>query len=491
MKQIWTCAVALLLVACAPTATTHSFSIPKYQTSGGADLATYAPSEPPLVAIQFPATFSPEADSAWAARILGAFPIKDKEAGEESNEHRARFSANETLNDATYFAAELYRALAERLPEHSVVLDPQRVEYKNGLFVYESLIPGNPTPSLVNLRLATLNHPDLNEAMAAEYVTFGDMITAALEVGAGVEDPAGTKTYLVNSAFSGVCSGDVTNAPLLDCMNGVDPRKGLGKAEATRYGQSLIPARKTRLDITIIEAPQDPEAKQVGRKEWVAIHETVPGSYARAFSPLIDGTVTFASERLAQHRSDPGPFRAAYLSRAVGEVNTGELNARRAALLDQFIAAEKKLLSANSGIFAETLYNGQYGEAFRQLIALEAGLLETRRSVARRENTQNMLMSLAAIGMAASSSSAYTNTNSMMLQNMFTMRVEQATANDQLLVDYHNRFSEEFTAVYLDQSLARELIFIEGEAAGRTLSDLRKKIREIWQGPSVALIDGA
>lgn len=471
---------AMIMSGCSSTATTGSFAMPQVQESNAVQLANYQSGDPLLVVISFPAVMDPQAAELWTERLVTGFAEEEDEQGDKG---AASFSATESLNDAIYHATELYESLKARLPANSVILDPQRVVLEDGRLAYWSMIPGGPPPSLVNLSLATLDNPDRNQVMESPYLTFGDTMTAAITVSEGMPGLSERSPVLFETTFDGVCHNELEEAPLLDCLNGVDGLATFDRDRARAFERARAPAEKVRLDITITEV--EDQTADTDRSDFVANPETVRGSFARSYDPLLIATVGYASDLYAQYRASSSDI---HLRRYIAQVNgvptpDGEAwSVSRVALARYLFAIESQALGATSDrMLREFVLEGEFGPAFRGTVATEAGLLETRRDLARSQNERLALMMLGSAlvgGMAGATGNSAMN---MPFIQMAELEGQRSTAEAQRSASLMSDFSGSWASTYADQIGSREMVIQgTGERISGGVPALRAVALQQW-----------
>ena len=469
---------AVAVAGCASTATTSQFSIPVVASEAEPNFASYSESDPVLVKLSFPATFTAEAGKIASQRILDAFLSEnDAEDGdsEEREKMRAYFSASETLNDSTYLTMELYDALSKRLPRDSVVIEPLRIELDEGRMVYRTMLPVETPPSLVNVLVTTISNPDFDSLMSGKYVTFGDVITPSFTVFSMLGNDNSTKTYALETIFQGICPNEVKKSPLIDCLNGYDALSSPLNF-AAGYDANLIQAKKSRIDLHLYETKRDSvdeDGNSISEDAYQVDLATVEGSYARTFADLLALIESYSGDKYAEHLSDKAPFENSYLN-VINEASTDlEMTGLRRAYLEKFYEKERNLLAKASDDLFSALYEKQFGEAFRKLLVLEASLLEERRSIIRKSNSD------VGIGLLLSFTAGTVLDDADMMMSILEIFDARIVALEEQSIDLQNAFSNEFKLNYFNQIEAREDITVDGTAISGNLEEWRSQFYAI------------
>lgn len=472
---------ALALVGCAATATTSSFTLPNPAPAVSQRLAEYAPGDPVLVALEFPAAMTPDAQQVWVNRLVAGFG-EDEEFGSKLLE---QFYVNEALNDSIYHSLELYSAVKARLPKASVILVPQRVTLSGDRLVLEPLLPPGAPPALVRVSLSAMDNPNRDKMMETPYLTFGDAFTPALKVSYSDWFSSDDGGYLIETTFRGICRNHLENVALLDCLNGTDTGAVSDPARRKQLQKARIPAKKVKLDITVKKKEKIDGEEDDGLFE--ADQATIPGSFARAFEPLVGGTAGLASQAFLTYKDQAdNKYLSLYIAELTGSSVPPDLSVGgNLALARKLYAVESAALAQASDAILSKIYYGEFGDAFRLVLGKEAGLIGTRRHIADKQNLSTVM---ALVGGMAAGAAAGSNDAGLLMRSQYLISAfdSEFTANEQKTIDLVNSFSSRFIGVYMDQVDARELIIDDSknQISGK-LADVRDQLRQIWAKYSV------
>ena len=147
----------------------------------GQSLKTQAPAGSVLAVIRYPAIVENSAKNAYYKAFersaIGGAIGKGSEASEVEG------IADSVIVKSNYFALSLYKEMAARLPEHTVLLSPHAVKLgADGQLTSEPFTKAESLPSVVSIDFATYSFPDVNKMMGKEPLTFGDLVTPLVSV---------------------------------------------------------------------------------------------------------------------------------------------------------------------------------------------------------------------------------------------------------------------------------------------------------------------
>ena len=158
-----------------------------------------APAGGILAVIRYPAVVETSAKdayySAFEDSVIGGSSAKNGDAALRQG------VADSVIVKSNYFALSLFKEMAARLPDHSVLLSPHAVKLDaNGKLTSEPITQAESLPSVVSVDFATYSFPDSSRMMKAEPLTFGDLVTPLVTVRTDHRAEASTQGVLLASA---------------------------------------------------------------------------------------------------------------------------------------------------------------------------------------------------------------------------------------------------------------------------------------------------
>jgi len=174
-KSLILLASSVLAIGCASTATGAKQS----SVVGAAkaeSLRVKAPAGSVLTVIRYPAVVETDAKDAYykafERTLIGGGNIKNGDAAERET------IADSVIVKSNYFALSLYKEMAARLPEHSVLLSPHAVKLgEDGKITSEPITQAESLASAITVDFVTYSYPDASQMMGQKPLTFGDLVT--------------------------------------------------------------------------------------------------------------------------------------------------------------------------------------------------------------------------------------------------------------------------------------------------------------------------
>ena len=416
------CGVALMLSAafvvtgCATTATgAKQSSIVGLASSPS--LQNQAPAGSLLAVIRYPAVVDASAKDAYYkafenAAIGGA-------VGRGSDASEVEGIADSVIVKSNYFALSLFKEMAARLPEHTVLLSPHTVKLDaSGQLTSEPITKAESLPSVVSVDFATYSYPDLSRMMNSEPLTFGDLITPLVSVRTDHLASAPTQGVLFASAplipyaagngrndsekaISTLQRGQFdTDVPELDFISYLSKGERLNVAASSLrsgYNENFVtayPVEKIKLDGVALSQLDTANNGSVDPLERV-----FSDAMADQIVHIINNTDTqravMANKAAAISTYDPSLAALTYVGSDEADYNARLRYAER--LLD----AERKYLSVQSLRVFDGVHNGEMGVQMRDMILAEYDVLEERRKLARKQNQATAFAVLGAVAAGA------------------------------------------------------------------------------------------
>lgn len=367
-----------------------------------------------LAVVRYPAFIEAAASDkfydAYAATAIGG---SRSEATSASPEVQAL--ANGVILKSNYFALSLYKELAAKLPEHSVLLSPHAISLDdNGTLTSEPMTHAESLANVVTVDFTAYSYPDPQKMMTREPLTFGDLITPLVTVHSDYR--ASAPTQGVRLASSPLIRTAASNGQdyIQDSVKLIET----GRLEPVTRELDFIAhlKRETPLNIpsSALSANFNPNTAQAYPLEKVSLDKDT-------IKALNDATAGI---------DDPlkEAFSEGFANQIVAIINETDINksilAGRAASIAQFddslaaltlvgsdsadyqsrlryaerlLEAEKRYLSVQSLRLFDGTHNGEIGAQVRDTLQAEHDILERRRRLARQQNTATALAILGAV----------------------------------------------------------------------------------------------
>ena len=419
-KKIWMTAALLastmLATGCASTAKgakqSSMVGLAKAET-----LQTQAPAGSVMAVIRYPAVVETSAKEAYYKAFEGSAIGGSVKIGQDATERKS--TADSVIVKSNYFALSLYKEMAARLPEHTVLLSPHAVKLDaNGKLTSEPITQAESLPSVVSVDFATYSFPDPKKMMSEKPLTFGDLVTPLVSVRTDHRAAAPTQGVLFASAplipyaagngrkdavesLNVMQSGQFDKTvPELDFLSYLKrgeranvPSKSLRGGKKDNIITSY-PIEKVKLDGVALERLKDANDGTVDPLERV-----FSDAMADRIINIINNTDTqkavMANKAAAISEYDPSLAALTYVGSDEVDYNARLRYAER--LLD----AERNYLSVQSLRVFDGIHNGETGAQMRDMILAEYKVLEERRKLARKQNQATAFAILGAVAAGA------------------------------------------------------------------------------------------
>lgn len=415
-KALILMAASVLAVGCASTATGAKQS----SVVGAAkaeSLKVTAPAGSVLTVIRYPAVVETSAKDAYYKAFetasIGGGSIKNGDASERQS------IADSVIVKSNYFALSLYKEMAARLPEHSVLLSPHAVKLgDDGKITSEPITQAESLPSAITVDFVTYSYPDASKMMGDKPLTFGDLVTPLVTVNTDHRASAATQGVLFASAplipyaagsgqadakagLTSLQSGQFSSqAPELDFISFLAkdaranvPAKPL-KGRRSANTVTSYPVEKIKLDkaaLTRLNAAND---SSVDPLESV-FSDAMADQLVSIINNADIGKAVMANKAAAIAEYDPSLAALTLVGSDKADYNARLRYAER--LLD----AERKYLSVQSLRIFDGIHNGEMGAQMRDMIMAEYKVLEERRRLARKQNQATAFAILGAVAAGA------------------------------------------------------------------------------------------
>lgn len=403
-----------VLSGCASTATglqTSSF------TSAGPEtqLTQVAPAGTVLAVVRYPAFIEADDEEAFS-RAYVASAIGG--SGADFDPVDSRSLAQSMVLKSNYFAMSLYRELAARLPEHSVLLSPHRIyEGDDGTLTSEPITQAESIASVVTVDFTAYSYPDIEKMMGDKPLTFGDLVTPLVTVRTDPRASVSTEGVLLASS------------PLIGAASGAS--YGLAIDDASEMQSGRLTAGTPELDLISYMSgtpPMDPAITGLAGYSTGAVRaypiekiKLDPNTLATLDrdkddileAPFTDGFINQVIDLI--NRTDATKASMLRRAEAISDYDEGLAalsfvgdNApdyqARLRYAERLLEAEQKYLSVQSLRLYDGVINGEMGALVRDMLQEEHYVLERRREIARQQNMATAAAFLAAIGGVAMAS---------------------------------------------------------------------------------------
>lgn len=402
--------LGLLSTGCASTAT----GIERSALRSGPDvqLRQEAPRGSALAIVRYPAFVDPDAEDAFA-RAYADTVIGQGSAGDDPIETSAL--ADGLILKSNFYAMSLYRELAARLPEHSVLLSPHEIRLgDDGRLTSVPMTQAEDLPTVVSVDFTAYTFPNVKTMMSKRPLSFGDLVTPLVTVRTDPRTSVGTEGVLMASS------------PLIDAASG----EGRGQAidDATIVQRGEIDATIPELDFVshISGLPRmSPPRTPVSRPRSGTV-KSYPIERLKLNESAIQTLSADSPDILEQ------PFTDAFVNEVIAIINGTDMRQatmfRRADAIadydenlaaltlvgsdradyqnrlryaERLLEAEQKYLSVQSLRLYDGIINGEMGALVRDILKEEHRVLERRRRLAKQQNTATALAILSAVAAGA------------------------------------------------------------------------------------------
>lgn len=407
---------ALLVTGCATTA--KGISQSAVMKSGMSEsLRQETPPGTVMAVLRYPAHVEDDAKQAYydayAARAIGGKWSKDKGDAAE-----IQALADGMVMKSNYYALSVYKEMAAKMPEHSVLLSPHTIKLgADGKLTSVPMTQAESLPSVVTVDFTSYSFPDAKKMMGKAPLTFGDLVTPLVTVHSDHRASAPTQGLKLASA------------PLLQTSAG-NGRRGVGKSlEALQNGtfETSVPP------LDFISYLNADGAASVPSQAFGSMSPNVVASYPLEKIQMDKKALAKINAKGADV-TDPlqDAFSSGFANQVIGIINRTDVNkatmVSRAAAIAQYdpslaaltivgsqdadyqaryryaerlLQAEQKYLSVQSLRLFDGVHNGEIGAQTRDMLKAEHDHLEKRRELARQQNVNTTMAILGAVATGA------------------------------------------------------------------------------------------
>lgn len=407
------CAAAIL-TGCATTAKGISESTMSTRSIAPQALVSQASPGTILAVVRYPAHVDSSAQEIFYT-AFGKNAIGGKVSDLDSNSANVRGLADNVILKSNYFALSLYKELAARLPEHSVLLSPHEITLgDDGTLTSVPMTEAESLPNVVSIDFAAYTFPDPKKMMDKEPLTFGDIVTPLVSVRTDHRASAATQGVLMSSE------------PLL--KSAADNAKRNAQIEVARLQGGRLEQAVPELDfVSYIDGSAGFDVASHSLKK--GLKENSVQSYPIEKIKLKKSSVASLDDAVLI-KKDPlkDKFSAGFANQVMKLINQTDINKAsmmaRAGAIAQFdeslaaltlmgsaapdflareryaerlLEAEQKYLSVQSLRLFDGVHNGEMGAQVRDMLNAEYNILEKRRKLAKQQRTAMALAVLSAV----------------------------------------------------------------------------------------------
>lgn len=409
-------AAVLILGGCASTATGVKQSAMVSSTTPQT-LKSEAPAGSVLAVIRYPAVVETAARDAYykafEAKTIGGDYSKKADAAQTQS------VADSVIVKSNYFALSLFKELAARLPEHSVLLSPHAVKLDaQGNLTSEPITQAESLPSVVSVDFATYSFPDASKMMGKAPLTFGDLVSPLVSVRTDHRASAPTQGLIFASApllpyAAGAGRADAkagmeimqrgqfdTHVPELDFIAFLSqgerasvPVQGLG-GDLNDNRVVAYPVEKIKLDGVALERLKTANDGSVDPLERV-FSDAMADNILEMINWADAEKAVMADKAAAIAQFDPSLAALTFVGSDAADYQA------RVRYAERLLEAQRKYLSVQSLRIFDGVHNGEMGAQMRDMITAEYKVLEDRRELARKQNQATALAVLGAVAAGA------------------------------------------------------------------------------------------
>lgn len=398
---------ALISTGCASTAT----GVKQSALRGGPEVALnqQAPAGTVLAIVRYPAFVDSAAEQDFT-RAFGENALGGKPVSGDPVEIGAL--ADSVILKSNYFAMSLYRELAARLPEHSVLLSPHEVTLADdGSLTSVPMTQAESLPSVVTVDFTAYTYPDLDAMMGSKPLTFGDLVTPIVSVRTDPRASIATEgVLLASSPIRSAAAGTNRAQGLTDAATLEEGRFDAGVPEldfiAQISGEARMRVAASPLTRTTSASVRDypiekiqlqgPAIQTLDRTSTDILEAPFTNGFANQVVDLINRTDATKAAMFKRADAIAGyDDSLAALTLVGSEAPDFQSRARYA---DRLLEAEQKYLSVQSLRLYDGVINGEMGAQVQEMLQEEYRVIERRRYLARQQNIATAAAIASAIG---------------------------------------------------------------------------------------------
>ena len=409
-----------LLAGCATSATGVKKSRINAVTAPQ-ELTTDVPPGTVMAVIRYPAYIEEAAEdkfhNLYANRTIGSLASSDDAGLAET-----AAIADIMLVKSNYFAMSIFRELAERMPENSVLLSPHVIKLdESGKITSEPMTQAETLPNIVSIDFTAYSFPDAKRMLEGEPVSFGDIITPLVTLRTDHRASAPTQGVLLTSRPT--LRGAVANGRQTVAQNLFEFESGKFETNELELDfitmlNNTIPTRvvsqklsKTASENTISRLPLEQirlDGTKIANFNYSDIEKEDPleGEFSASLANQVVGMINKIDIKkarminyataISQFDESLGPLTI------IGSTNPDYVSRERYAA--RLLEVEQNYLSVQSLRLYDGVYNGELGVQVRETLNAEYEVLQKRRDLTRKQNIAVGATILKTAAVAAASS---------------------------------------------------------------------------------------
>ena len=420
LRSAATLGLTALLVGCATSATGLKKSRINSVTAPQ-KLTTAVPAGTVMAVIRYPAYIEEAAEekfhNLYANRTIGSRSYSDDAGLEE-----VAAIADIVLVKSNYFAMSIFKELAERMPEHSVLLSPHAIKLdESGKLTSEPMTQAETLPNIVSIDFTAYSFPDAKRMLEGEPVSFGDIITPLVTVRTDHRASAPTQGVLLTSRPT--LRGAVANGRQTVAQNLFEFESGKFETSELELDfitmlNNTIPIRvvsqklsKTASDNTISRLPLEQirlDGTKIANLNHADIETEDPleGEFSTSLANQVVGMINkidIKKATMVNYATAISQFDESLgLLTLIGSTDPDYVTRERYAA--RLLEAEQNYLSVQSLRLYDGVYNGELGVQVRETLNAEYEVLQKRRDLTRKQNIATGATILKTVAVAAASS---------------------------------------------------------------------------------------
>lgn len=494
---------SLCATGCATTAKGVSASSMK-STAAATPYRASVPEGTTLAVVRYPAHVESGAQDAFY-KAFGQQAVGGRLSRFDAAAPEVQGLADSIILKSNYFALSLYKELAERLPEHSVLLSPHLIKKgPDGELTSEPMTQAESLANVVTVDFVSYTFPDSTKMMSKEPLTFGDLVTPLVTVKTDYRAAVPTQGLLLASRpliphaamngrddvtdtmeamQKGRLTGPIPELDFVAFLNGEAnfsvPQKPLTRTGDVNAVRSYA-VEKVKLDSAALNALKDGK---------VGVIDPLENTFSSAFANQIVGII---------NRTDTD--KAAMAGRAAAISQFDESLAAltlvgsddpayetRLRYAERLLDAEKKYLSVQSLRLFDGVHNGEMGAQVRDMLKAEYDILQKRRALARKQNAATALAILGAVAAGGAIASQDGNTSfgerlaiDALIQGAIFAGTQAYATNKRSKAVGGNYLASVAPALEEQQSVQVSLIDSNETITAIRFEDLREKLQTLY-----------
>ena len=500
---VFAAVLGIFVAGCASTATGISSSA-MLTSETEVPFQAKTPAGSALVVVRYPATIEPDAEDAYHNAYMRS-AIGGSVGRDAANNPDATSIADTTIVKSNYFALSLYKELAKRLPDHSVLLSPHSITLdEDGKLTSTPLTSAERIASVLTVDFSTYSFPDPEKMMSREPLTFGDLITPLVVVHTDYRAATPTKGLLLASEPLMAQAGGNADAVVEKFLNSAQAGTLEPAPRELHFISFLSGKASERLSTQRLQMSGMSNSVQSYPLEKITLDRVALAQLnvegGQTSDPLESVFSRSLANRVVALLNKVDTEKAAMVRRAAAVSNFDQnlaalslVGARdsdysvRMKYAERLLEAERKYLSVQSLRIFDGVHNGEMGAQVRDMLIAERNVLDERRDLARQQNlaTAGAILGAIVTGVVISESGDNTSAGEAILADVIA-RASILAATQAYAI---NRQSKSISSNYLTSivpALEEQLeVQIDLLGSSETITairfeDLREKLQTLY-----------